>query len=52
MSLSDFVAVYNAATNVEAHLVCELLIEAGVQAHVTEDNSLAGLVLSSAAKLE
>jgi Putative prokaryotic signal transducing protein len=42
MSLSDPVAVYNAASNEEAHLVKAALLGAGVEAHVTEDLSVVG----------
>jgi hypothetical protein len=37
MALDDPVAAYNAADNVEAHLVKGLLVEAGVEASVEED---------------
>lgn len=43
MALQDPVVVYNAATNVEAHLVKLLLIEAGMEAFVSEDLSTGGL---------
>ena len=36
MALRDPVAVYNAASNVEAHLVQNALVSGGVEAHVTE----------------
>ncbi len=42
MALQDPVAVYNAASNVEAHLVKTMLNEAGVEAFATEDLSLVG----------
>jgi hypothetical protein len=42
MALRDPVAVYNAATNLEAHHLCNLLDEAGIQAFLTEDLSLVG----------
>src|SRR5438132_670434 len=42
MALSDPIAAYNAANNVEAHLLCNLLVEAGVEAFVTEDVSQVG----------
>jgi len=42
MPLSDPVAVYNAASNDEAHLVQGALRSAGVEAYVTEDLSLVG----------
>ena len=43
MALRDPVAVYNAATNVEAQLVRLALIEAGVEAFATEDLSNVGI---------
>lgn len=43
MPLSDPVAVYNAANNWEAHVVCNLLIDAGIEASVTEDVSPVGV---------
>ena len=42
MALRDPVAVYNAANNVQAHLVRNVLISAGVEAFVTEDISQVG----------
>ena len=42
MALHDPVAVYNAANNVEAHLVRNALLTSGVEAHVTEDVSQVG----------
>src|SRR6187200_2178746 len=42
MALRDPVAVYNAASNVEAHLVQNALVSGGVEAHVTEDVSQVG----------
>jgi hypothetical protein len=42
MALRDPVAVYNAANNVEAHLVQNALLAAGVEAFVTEDVSQVG----------
>jgi hypothetical protein len=42
MALSNPVAVYNAANNVEVHLICTLLEENGIEAHATLDESLAG----------
>jgi len=42
MALRDPVAVYNAASNVEAHLVRNVLLQSGVQAYVTEDVSQVG----------
>jgi hypothetical protein len=43
VALSDPVAVYNARTNADAHLVCGLLEQNGIEAHVTTDESLAGV---------
>ncbi|MBI1346852.1 hypothetical protein GC163_11255 [bacterium] len=43
MPLKDPIAAYNASSNLEAHLVCTLLNEAGVEAMVVEDVSTAGL---------
>src|SRR5438046_700474 len=43
MSLSDPVAVYNAANNIEAQHVRNLLVDAGVEAYVTEDLSVVGI---------
>ncbi len=42
MGLSDPVAVYNAATNVEAELLRIGLEQAGIEAHITYDESPAG----------
>lgn len=43
MPLSDPVAVYNAANNWEAHVICNLLNDAGIEASVTEDVSPVGV---------
>lgn len=43
MELHDPVAAYNAASNVEAHLVCNLLVDAGIEAMVVEDVSQVGV---------
>lgn len=43
MSLKDPFAAYNASSNLEAHLVCTLLNESGIEAMVVEDQSLVGL---------
>lgn len=43
MNLRDPVAAYLPATNLEAHVVCRLLEDAGIEAAVTEDNSLVGV---------
>jgi hypothetical protein len=42
VALRDPVAVYNAATNMEAQFLCNLLCDAGVEAFLTEDISRAG----------
>jgi hypothetical protein len=43
MPLHDPVAVYNAANNWEAHVICNLLHDAGIEASVTEDVSQVGV---------
>ena len=43
MSLRDPFAAYNAGSNVEAHFVCGLLVDAGVEAVVVEDLSQVGV---------
>ena len=45
MALQDPVAVYNAATNLNAHLLKLRLVAAGVEAFVSEDFSTVGLWL-------
>jgi rubredoxin len=42
MALRDPLAVYNAANNLEAHLLRNLLADAGIEAFVTEDVSQIG----------
>lgn len=42
MALNDPIAAYNAGNNLEAHLVCGVLIEAGINAMVIEDVSQVG----------
>ncbi len=42
MALRDPIAAYNAANNLEAHFVRDLLIDAGIEASVTEDVSPVG----------
>ena len=42
MALRDPVAVFNADTNVEAHCVRTLLVDAGIGAFVVEDVSYVG----------
>ena len=43
MALQDPVAVYDAASNFEAHLICQFLRDAGIDAAVVEDLSPGGL---------
>jgi len=43
MPLTNPIAAYNASSNLEAHLVCTLLNESGIEAMVVEDVSTAGL---------
>jgi hypothetical protein len=43
MGLQEPVAVYNAGTNIEAVVVCEALVASGIEAHVVEDASPAGM---------
>jgi hypothetical protein len=45
MALRDPFAAYNAGSNVEAHLVCGLLQDAGIEAVVIEDVSQVGVWL-------
>ncbi|MGL4419954.1 MAG: DUF2007 domain-containing protein [Gemmataceae bacterium] len=45
MALRDPIAAYNAGSNVEAHLVCGLLQDAGIEAVVIEDMSQVGVWL-------
>ena len=42
MALRDPVAAYNAANNLEAHHLCNLLAAAGIEAYLTEDVSQVG----------
>lgn len=42
MALRDPIAAYNAGSNVEAHLVCGLLQDEGIDAVVVEDHSPVG----------
>jgi hypothetical protein len=42
MALAHPVAVYTAATDLEAHVICDMLANAGVEAAVIEDESRAG----------
>jgi hypothetical protein len=43
MPLQDPVVVYRAASNVEAQLICQLLLDSGIDAAVVEDMSPAGM---------
>jgi hypothetical protein len=43
MALRDPFAAYNAGSNVEAHMVCGLLQDAGIEATVIEDVSQVGV---------
>ena len=43
MKFKDPVAAYNAATNIEAHLVCDILVDAGVEALAVDDVSPIGV---------
>jgi hypothetical protein len=43
MGLRDPIAVYNAATNIEAHLICSILTNAGIEAYASKDVSPGGL---------
>jgi hypothetical protein len=43
MALQDPVAIFTASSNVRAQALCHVLAQSGVEAHVTEDLSLAGL---------
>ncbi len=49
MPIANPVAVYNASTNQEAMLLKHLLIEAGIEADITQDLSLAGLWMGGSA---
>jgi len=42
MPLQNPVAVYNAANNIEAQLICNFLNDAGIEAYLTSDVSQAG----------
>ena len=42
MALDDPLAVYDAANDVEAQLICNILNEAGVEAYVTDDDAQVG----------
>lgn len=43
MALQDPVAIFTASSNVHAQSLCQVLVQSGVEAHVTEDFSLVGL---------
>jgi endogenous inhibitor of DNA gyrase (YacG/DUF329 family) len=43
MAIRDPFVAYNASSNLEAQMVCGLLLDAGIEAQVIEDHSLAGL---------
>jgi len=43
MALSDPVAAYNAANNMEANYVRDALVAAGIEAFTTEDHSVVGI---------
>jgi len=42
MALRDPFAAYNAESDFEAHMICEVLMNAGIEAHVIEDVSAGG----------
>ena len=42
MALRDPIAVYTAANNLEAALVCQILTSSGIEAYTVEDASVAG----------
>ena len=42
MALRDAVAAYNASSNVEAHMICGILVVAGIEAVVVEETPQAG----------
>jgi hypothetical protein len=43
MPMRDPVAVYNAASNLEAHLICNALVQSDIEAMVVEDTSVVGV---------
>jgi hypothetical protein len=43
MALQEPVAVYNAANNVESHILCNILRDAGIEAFTTDDVSTVGV---------
>jgi hypothetical protein len=45
MALQDPVAVYDAASDIEAQQICNILNEAGVEAYITEDDAQVGQVM-------
>jgi len=46
LAFREPLAAYNAATNLEAHMVCDLLLEAGIDAMVIEDVSQVGVAVT------
>lgn len=46
MALRDPFAAYNASSNIEAHMICGLLIDAGIEALVIEDVSQVGMSIA------
>jgi hypothetical protein len=42
VALRDPVAIYNAANNMEANHLCNVLVDAGIEAYLTEDISVVG----------
>jgi hypothetical protein len=48
MSLKNPVAVYTAASNLEAHLICNVLNDAGLEAYCLEDGNMAGFSMLGA----
>ncbi len=45
--MNDPVVVYNAATNIEAFQICEMLNGEGIDAHAVEDTSRVGVWLGN-----
>lgn len=43
MALQDPVAIFTAASNIRAHDLCHVLVQSGIEAHVTDDFSVVGL---------
>jgi hypothetical protein len=42
MALRNPIAVYNASSNFQVHVICEMLLNAGIDAAVVEDVSMVG----------